>query len=119
MAINNSKEKITLYHGSKSGIIGDISPSSKISCDFGRGFYLGTDIEQAKTLICKDENPVVYKIELDLKNLNILHIIDMRDWYFTIAYNREKLEKYKNKDIYKYYSTFLNGYDCYYRLNSR
>lgn len=35
---------VTLYHGSKSGINGTISPISRRYCDFGKGFYMGTDI---------------------------------------------------------------------------
>ena len=34
---------ITLYHGSKSGIRGVIAPASRERCDFGKGFYMGTD----------------------------------------------------------------------------
>ena len=30
-----------LYHGSKSGSVGPISPSSRSTCDFGRAFYEG------------------------------------------------------------------------------
>lgn len=30
-----------LYHGSKSGIKGDIAPKSRDACDFGQGFYMG------------------------------------------------------------------------------
>lgn len=36
-------EIVTLYHGSKSGIRGDIAPISRERCDFGKGFYMGTD----------------------------------------------------------------------------
>lgn len=38
--INNDK-KLTLYHGSKSGIYGAIALVSRKHCDFGRGFYMG------------------------------------------------------------------------------
>ena len=36
-------ETITLYHGSKSGICGKIAPKSRKHCDFGTGFYMGTE----------------------------------------------------------------------------
>ena len=39
----NNSEIITLYHGSKEGIQGDIAPVSRVRCDFGRRFYMGTD----------------------------------------------------------------------------
>ena len=40
------------YHGSKKGIIGDIAPISREECDFGQGFYTGTDTLQPLTLVC-------------------------------------------------------------------
>lgn len=30
---------ITLFHGSRGGIVGDIKPQSRVHCDFGKGFY--------------------------------------------------------------------------------
>lgn len=50
--IITSDEVVTLYHGSKSGIVGDIAPTSREHCDFGRGFYMGTEKTQPLTLIC-------------------------------------------------------------------
>jgi hypothetical protein len=41
--IVSTNERITLYHGSKSGIHGAIMPASRRYCDFGKGFYMGTD----------------------------------------------------------------------------
>ena len=32
-----------LYHGSKAGIDQPIRPVSRSKCDFGRGFYMGTE----------------------------------------------------------------------------
>ena len=43
--------KIILYHGSKSGINGPIAPISTDRCDFGKGFYMGTDRNQPLTLL--------------------------------------------------------------------
>ena len=42
--------RILLYHGSKSGIVGDIAPKSREMCDFGKGFYMGTEPGQPLTL---------------------------------------------------------------------
>ena len=44
--------RVLLYHGSKSGITGAIAPNSRPQCDFGKGFYMGTEASQALTLIC-------------------------------------------------------------------
>ena len=44
---------LRLFHGSRSGIVGKIAPISRPECDFGRGFYLGTESSQPLTLICR------------------------------------------------------------------
>ena len=44
--------RILLYHGSKSGVKGKIAPKSRRQCDFGQGFYMGTEPSQPLTLIC-------------------------------------------------------------------
>lgn len=108
---NETNNKLILYHGSKGGIKGDITPLSRNTCDFGRGFYLGTCRLQAETLICNDDRPVLYVIELDLSELNVLKIENQRDWYLTVAYNRKKLEDFKEQEVYSYYSRFLDVYD--------
>ena len=51
-AIKLDTDRVLLYHGSKSGIEGPIEPKSRKQCDFGKGFYMGTDPGQALTLIC-------------------------------------------------------------------
>lgn len=53
--------KIILYHGSKSGINGPIAPISTDRCDFGKGFYMGTDRNQPLTLICNYPEANLYK----------------------------------------------------------
>ena len=42
------------YHGSKKGIVGIIAPLSRVECDFGQGFYMGSDPLQPLTLICPE-----------------------------------------------------------------
>lgn len=44
-----------LFHGSRAGIAGEIAPISRPECDFGKGFYLGTESSQPLTLICRSE----------------------------------------------------------------
>ena len=44
-----------LYHGSKLGLKGAISPRSRAVCDFGCGFYMGDAPQQPLTLICRTE----------------------------------------------------------------
>ena len=50
-SISSSSEKTILYHGSKSGIKGHIAPICRERCDFGKGFYMGTEPYQPLTLI--------------------------------------------------------------------
>ena len=49
-----------LYHGSRHGINGPIAPLSRDRCDFGRGFYLGTNPLQPLTLICDFPDARIY-----------------------------------------------------------
>ena len=48
----HTDDRVILYHGSKSGIVGDIAPISREECDFGQGFYMGTSTLQPLTLVC-------------------------------------------------------------------
>lgn len=100
-------ETLSLYHGSKSGLQGDIQPhfrSARKTCDFGRGFYMGTKRRQAETLIAGHRSPILYSIRLDPKNLACLHLDGMA-WALFVAYNREHLYGAQNERL----RTFLSG----------
>ena len=109
--ILNSNMSITLYHGSKSGIKGEIKPSSRDLCDFGRGFYMGTEENQPLTLICNFPKAKLYTLQVDLSGLKILDIEVGIDWALLIALNRGKIETVKDTSIYKQYKNFANGCD--------
>ena len=104
-----------LYHGSKSGIQGDIKPKSRASCDFGCGFYMGDKPDQPKGLIASYENNMFYEIEYDTDNLKIKtfedNYISQIDWVLFIAYNRqpEKLSEYSQ--LCMRYKTYNELYD--------
>ncbi len=104
-----------LYHGSKSGIKGEIKPKSRVSCDFGCGFYMGDKPEQPKGLIASYENNKFYEIEYNAEGLKIKNFEDTYagqvDWALFIAYNRqqEKLSEYKK--LCKRYKTYNELYD--------
>ena len=85
--------KILLYHGSKSGLRGKIKPASRESCDFGKGFYMGTEKIQPQTLICNYENSVMYELVLDTSNLNVKEIPLEIDWALFVAFNRGEAYK--------------------------
>lgn len=103
--------KITLYHGSKNGIQGEIKPSSRERCDFGQGFYMGSKIQQPLTLICTQPEAALYILELDLNNLKAKHITTDIDWAMLVAFSRGKLEQVKGTPLYKKYKQMLEGCD--------
>jgi len=77
-----------LYHGSKSGIDGAIRPASRDCCDFGSGFYLGSEPTQPLTLICTKEKPVFYTCEADFAGLSIYTFKPDVEWALFVAWNR-------------------------------
>ena len=115
--IVNAKEyvdennKLVLYHGSKKGIDGDIAPISRGECDFGKGFYMGTTTLQPLTLVCNEDKPKFYAVELDTTDLKVLTVdIDM-DWAMLIAYYRKEMERAKGTPVYEKYAHMADGYD--------
>lgn len=105
----NANKSITLYHGSKSGIHGSIAPISRDLCDFGKGFYMGTDRTQPLTLICNYPKAKLYTLSVDLSDLKTLDIEVGLNWALLVAYNRGKMESVKNSRIY---SKFKNLSKC-------
>ena len=102
---------ITFYHGSKSGIVGEIKPVSRELCDFGKGFYMGTEEIQPLTLICNFPKAVLYTVNFNLIDLCTLELEVGIDWALLIAFNRGKMESVKNSDIYRKYKAMTNGCD--------
>lgn len=107
----NTDNKLILYHGSKNGIVGDIAPISRSECDFGQGFYMGTGALQPLTLVCAEEKPKFYTVELDLSGLKVLNVEIGLEWALLIAYYRKEMESAIGTEIYKKYANFANGYD--------
>ena len=108
--------KVILYHASRTGIVGPIAPKSRSRCDFGKGFYMGTQPSQPLTLIFdsdKDttEKAVVYIVELDLDGLRVLYLPTGIDWALLVAYSRAVMKKYAGTPLYEKYSKMLDGYD--------
>ena len=110
-AYSNSDNKLVLYHGSKKGIVGDIAPISRDECDFGKGFYMGTNALQPLTLICNEDKPKFYTVELDTTGLKVLTIEIGLDWAMLIAYYRKEMESAKGAAIYEKYAHMADGYD--------
>lgn len=102
---------LLLYHGSKKGFVGDIAPISRVDCDFGAGFYMGTDTLQPLTLVCGEPKPKFYAVDLNLDGLNILDIELGLEWSMLIAYKRGYMDIIKGSDLYEKYAHYLDGYD--------
>lgn len=103
--------RLIVYHGSKKGITGKIEPISRKSCDFGKGFYLGTDPAQPLTLICDEDKPILYTMKLDLTGLNVLKVEMNLEWAMLIAYYRGYMDEVKGSEIYRKYERLADGYD--------
>ncbi len=105
------EKKLVLYHGSKKGITGDIKPISNEYCDFGKGFYMGTDPAQPLTLICDEKAPKFYAVSVDLDGLNVLNVEVGLDWAMMIAYYRGYMKNFKGTSVYEKYARKADGYD--------
>ena len=95
--------RVLLYHGSKAGIEGKIEPKSRKQCDFGRGFYMGTDPGQALTLICDYEKSKFYVVSIDTASLAQIEVPADIDWAMLVAYHRGRMEKINGTDFYSQY----------------
>ena len=110
-AYGDTDNKLVLYHGSKKGIVGDIAPISRNECDFGSGFYMGTNTLQPLTLVCNEDKPKFYTVELDMTGLKVLTVEIGMDWAMLIAYYRKEMESAKGTAIYEKYAHMADGYD--------
>ncbi len=101
--INPDDNRVLLYHGSKSGIEGNIAPLSRKQCDFGKGFYMGTEPAQALTLICDYEKSKFYIISICADELAHLEIPADIEWAMIVALNRGRMEKINGTPFYNKY----------------
>ena len=98
-----SEGRVLLYHGSKSGIIGKIEPKSRSQCDFGKGFYTGTDPSQALTLICDYDKSKFYIVSVDTTDLKTIEVPADIEWAMLVAYHRGRMETIKGTPLYEKY----------------
>lgn len=109
--LSTSNDKDVFYHASRTGIVGKLQPISRERCDFGRGFYMGTDPIQPLTLVCNEKKPVFYTMKMNMDNLKVLDVEVGLDWAMLIAYYRGYMDTVKDSDIYKKYAHMADGYD--------
>lgn len=100
-----------LYHGSRHGINGPIAPLSRDRCDFGRGFYLGTNPLQPLTLICDFPDARLYTTELELDGLDVRELSPDITWALVVAYHRGKMESARDIELYAATAAVLAGAD--------
>ena len=98
-----SEGRVLLYHGSKSGIKGKIEPKSRSQCDFGKGFYTGTDPSQALTLICDYDKSKFYIVSVDTTGLKTIEVPADIEWAMLVAYHRGRMETIKGTPLYEKY----------------
>ena len=110
-SIELAKGRVLLYHGSKSGIEGDIAPKSRKQCDFGEGFYMGTEPSQALTLICDYESAKFYIVSISVDDLAVLDVPADLEWAMIVAYHRGRMEKIKDTPFYNEYKDITKEKD--------
>lgn len=102
-AIKPQAGRMLLYHGSKSGIEGTIEPKSRKQCDFGKGFYMGTEPSQALTLICDYDKSKFYIVSVGTDELAHIEVPADIDWAMLVAYHRGRMEKINGTTFYNKY----------------
>lgn len=105
------EDQNVFYHASRSGILGNIQPISRSKCDFGKGFYMGTNPLQPLTLVCNEKNPKLYTVEFDMKDLRVLDVEIGLEWAMLIAYYRGYMDEEVGSIIYEKYAHMADGYD--------
>lgn len=103
--------RVLLYHGSKSGIDGGIVPKSRKQCDFGRGFYMGTEPGQPLTLICDYEKSKFYVVSICIDELEVLDVPADLQWAMIVAYHRGRMEGIKGTPFYNKYCDMAKNKD--------
>lgn len=109
--IKPETNRVLLYHGSKSGIEGKIEPKSRKQCDFGKGFYMGTDPGQALTLICDYEKSKFYVVSVATDTLAQIEVPADIDWAMLVAYHQGRMKKINGTDLYNKYRNMTAGKD--------
>ena len=110
-SIELEKGRVLLYHGSKAGIEGNIAPKSRKQCDFGEGFYMGTEPSQALTLICDYESAKFYIVSISVDDLAVLDVPADLEWAMIVAYHRGRMEKIKGTPFYSKYEEMTKDKD--------
>lgn len=110
--VYKKNHNVVLFHGSKKGIIGDLSLDfSRDDLDIGRGFYTTENYLTALEFVSTYDDSSVYVLDCNNTDLKILKIDVSLDWMLCIAYNRGLLEDFKNTKKYQQISVMLDSFD--------
>ena len=91
-----------LFHGSKGNINFPIDFNhTRKNNDFGIGFYLGENLQQAATYISSLDSSSVYIFTINTKNLKIAKFNVDTEWMIAIAFYRGWLDEFKENSIVK------------------
>lgn len=94
---NNAK---LLFHGARSIIELPLDLKySKENNDFGKGFYLGGNFEQASTYIANSSSKYVYSFSLNTNKLKVEKFNVNTEWMLAIAYYRGWLQNYNRNEM--------------------
>ncbi len=97
-----SKGEILLFHGSKTGIEGEIDlKHNKRINDFGKGLYCGESLEQSAMFVAAYPGASLYMLKLNPQGLKKKVFFVDRDWMLMVAYFRENLKEYKESEVIK------------------
>ena len=94
--IDNKKDRVLLFHGATSDIIGDVDTKHSVPPnDFGDGFYLGETLNQAATWVANSNNASVYSFYLNKKNYKTAKFYVDREWLYAILYYRNAFKNFE------------------------
>jgi len=97
-----SKGEILLFHGSKTGIEGeiDLSHNKRIN-DFGNGFYCGENLEQSAMFVATYTGSSLYMLKFNPQGLKkrVFHVD--QHWMLMVAYFRGNLKEYEESAVIK------------------
>jgi DNA-binding XRE family transcriptional regulator len=108
----NKESSKVLFHGTKNGITFPLDLNhSRNNNDFGKGFYLGENLNQAATYISLCDSHEIFSFCINLKDLKILKFGVELDWMIAISYYRGWLFEYKDNSYLKKIISDIESFD--------
>jgi len=90
-----------LFHGSKHGLLEIFSNGSRGNCDFGNGFYLGENYNQALSFVAEFPDSCIYSFNFNLNNFNVYKFNCDLEWMLAVCYFRGTLNDYSKHEKIK------------------